>query len=119
MQHEIWVFFKAYQMYIFYNRFQNMTSSWIYVMCVCACVCAFMCVKGVLNSETNPFLQHFTPMTNLIRIRCISEMSYMPVYFIRGLSHLYLFNKTVVFNDKADTFNRFVRISLTVQINKQ
>lgn len=78
-----------------------------------------MCDKGVLNSESNPFLQHFIPMTNSIRIRCISEMSYMPVYVIQGLSHLYLFNKTVVCNDKADTLNRFARISLTVQFNKQ
>ena len=58
-------------------------------------------------------------MTNSIRMRCIREMSYMPVYVIQGLSRLYLFTKTVVCNDKADTLNRFARISLTVQINKK
>lgn len=61
----------------------------------------------MLDTESNPFSKHFIPVTNSIRMRCISEMPYMPVYVIEGLSHLYLFTKTVVCNDKADTLNRF------------
>lgn len=86
-------------------------------------VCAHINVysKCVSNSGSNPFFKknHFIPVTNLIRMRCISEMSYMPVCVMRGLSHLYLFTKAVVCNDKPDTLNQFAHISLTVQINKK
>lgn len=51
-------------------------------------------------------------MTNSIRMRCISGVSNMPACVARGLSHLYLFNKTVVCNDKADALNRFACVFL-------
>lgn len=64
-----------------------------------------MCVK-------NQFFKHNIPMTNSIRMRCISGVSNMPACVARGLSHLYLFNKTVVCNDKADALNRFACVFL-------